>query len=154
MRAIWTGAISFGLVNIPVKLYSAIESKEKLHFRMLHDKHLAPIQYKRICSECGKDVPWNNVVKGIETTKDNYFVISREELRKIKPEKTDSIKILEFIDSDQLDILYLSGHYFLGPSQKKEEAFFLLREVMRLTGKVAVGKFVLRDKEYLCAIRS
>lgn len=154
MRPIWNGALSFGLVNIPVKVYAAVESREKLRFRMLHDKDHGPIQYKRICSLCGRDVPWNNIVKGVEIGKNNFFVMSREELMKLRPEKTESIRIVEFIDSDQLDILNLGGHYFLGPLQKKEEAFFLLREVMRLTGKIAIGMFVLREKEHVCAIRS
>lgn len=153
MRAVWSGDISFGLVSIPVKLYSAVKS-ETLGFRMLHKKHMAPIKYKKVCSECGKEIPLNEIVKGLEIRKGKYYVLTAEELDRLKPKKTNNIEIIEFIDEAQIDPIYFNGHYYLAPGKEKEKAYFLLREVLRGGAKVAIGKFVMREKEHVCVIRS
>ncbi len=153
MRAIWTGSISFGLVNIQISLYSATESRA-LNFRLLHKKNHEPIHYKRWCDSCKKEVDWGDVVKGLELSKGEYYILDKEELESLKPEKSDTIDIIEFIDREQLDPIYFSKHYFLGPQKKDEKTYFLFREILQNSAKVAIGKFILREKEYVCAISS
>src|SRR3989344_3323166 len=148
MRAIWSGTISFGLVTIPVKLYSAIASSAGM-FRMLHDKHQYPIQYKRWCEKCDNEVPWDQIVKGIEVSKNRYVVITPEELKKMKPEKTQSIDIREIVQKQQIDPLYFRAHYFIGPQSKKQKSYFLFKEVLESRAIAALGTFVLRDKEHV-----
>ncbi len=153
MKSIWNGSISFGLVNIPVKLYSAIESKA-FSFKMLDSKHHAPIKYKRVSEKTGKEVPWKEIVKGVEISKGNYFVPTKEQLAAIKPEKSDTIDIIEFVDQSQIDPIYLNSHYFIGPAKEKEKTYFLFKEILNMTARTALGRFVMREKEYLCAIRA
>jgi DNA end-binding protein Ku len=153
MKSIWNGSISFGLVNIPIKLYSAIESKA-FGFRMLDSKTHSPIKYKRISEKTGKEVPWKEIVKGIEVSKGKFFVPSKEQLSAIKPEKSGTVDIVEFVDDQQIDPIFFNSHYFIGPSKEKEKTYFLFKEVLQATARTALGRFVLRDKEYLCAIKS
>ncbi len=153
MRAIWSGSIAFGLVTIPIKLYSAVSSKSG-HFRLLHSKHASPIRYKRVCEKCAKEVPWEEIEKGVEIGKNKYVPLSQEEIKKIKPEKTETIDIKEIVDLNQIDPLYFNSHYYVGPEDAKQKSFFLFKEVLQSTAKVAIGTFVLRDKEYVCAIES
>ena len=153
MRAVWSGSISFGLVTIPIKLYSAVSSKSG-SFRLLHEKHNAPIRYKRFCEKCNKEVAWDEITKGVEIAKNKYVVLSKDEIKKIKPEKTETIDIKEIVDLNQIDPLYFNSHYYIGPYQTKQKSFFLFKEVLQSTAKVAIGTFVLRDKEYVCAIES
>lgn len=153
MKSIWNGSISFGLVNIPVKLYSAVESKS-FSFRMLDKKTNSPIKYKRISEKTGKEVPWSEIVKGIEVSKGKFFIPTSEQLESIKPEKSSTIDIVEFVDQQQIDPIYFNSHYFAGPSKEKEKTFFLFREVLQATARTALGRFVMREKEYVCAITS
>ena len=153
MKSIWNGSISFGLVNIPVKLYSAIESKE-FKFRMLDEKTLSPIKYKRVAEKTGEEVAWKSIVKGIELKKGQYFIPTKEQLKAIKPEKSDTIDIVEFVDQAQVDPVYVHGHYYVGPAKEKEKTYFLFNEILRLTNRTAIGRFVMREKEYVCTITS
>ena len=153
MKAVWTGSISFGLVNIPVRLYAAVEPQTK-GFRLLHKKDKVPIQYKRWCPKHNKEVPWGDIVKGVEMGKNNYFVLEKEELEQLRPKKTDEITIVEIIDAWQIDPIYNDHHYFIGPDSEKEKAYFLFKQVMEQCAKAALGRFVLHEKEYVCAIES
>jgi DNA end-binding protein Ku len=153
MKSIWNGSVSFGLVNIPIKLYSAVESKA-FSFRMLDKNSHSPIKYKRVSEKTGKEVPWADIVKGIEISKGKFFVPTKEQLEAIKPEKSDTIDIVEFIDQDQLDPVYFNSHYYIGPAKAKEKTYFLFKEILQITARTALGRFVMRDKEYVCTIKA
>jgi DNA end-binding protein Ku len=151
-RAIWSGAISFGLVNIPVKLFSAVQRKT-VRFHQLDQEDNQRIQQKRVNPRTGEEVPYENLVKGYELSPDRYVVISPEELDSLSPEKTRMIDILAFVDLDQIDPIYYDHPYYLAPDKGAEKAYRLLLDAMRESGKVAIGRFVLRSKENLVAIR-
>src|SRR5919106_4306518 len=151
-RSIWRGAISFGLVNVPVKLYSAV-SKKTVRFNQLHDTDHARIHQKRVCSQDGEEVPYENIVKGFEIAPDRYVVITPEELEALDPAKTRSIDIEDFVEVDQIDPLYYEHPYYLVPDTGATKAYKLLLEALRETSKVAIARVVLRSKEYLVAIR-
>jgi DNA end-binding protein Ku len=151
-RSIWRGAISFGLVNVPVKLYSAV-SKKTVRFNQLHDADGARIQQKRVCAKDGEEVPYENIVKGFEIAPDRYVVITPEELEALDPAKTRSIDIEDFVDLDEIDPLYYEHPYYLVPDTGASKAYKLLLEALRETNKVAIARVVLRSKEYLVAMR-
>jgi DNA end-binding protein Ku len=151
-RSIWRGAISFGLVNVPVKLYSAV-SKKTVRFNQLHDTDHARIQQKRVCTKDGEEVPFENIVKGFEIAPDRYVVITPDELEALDPAKTRTIDIEDFVDLDQIDPLYYEHPYYLVPDTGAAKAYTLLLEALRETNKVAIARVVLRSKEYLVAIR-
>ena len=151
-RSIWRGAISFGLVNVPVKLYSAV-SKKTVRFNQLHDADHARIQQKRVCGKDGEEVPYENIVKGYEIAPDKYVVITPEELEALDPKKTRTIDIEDFVDLDEIDPLYYEHPYYLVPDTGAAKAYRLLLDALRDTNKVAIARVVLRSKEYLTAIR-
>jgi DNA end-binding protein Ku len=151
-RAIWSGAISFGLVNVPVKLYSAVNRKT-VRFHQLHEETGVRIQQKRVDPSTGDEVPYENVVKGYELSPDRYIVIQPEELDALEPEKTRTIDIQEFVDLDQIDPIYYDHPYYLVPGTGGERAYELLRHAMLDAGKVAIGRVVIRTKESLVALR-
>ena len=151
-RAIWSGAISFGLVNVPVKLYSAV-SRKTVRFHQLHGETGVRIQQKRVDPSTGDEVAYEDVVKGYEISPDHYVVITPEELESLDPEKTRTIDIVEFVDLDQIDPIYFDHPYYLAPAQGGERAYELLRQAMEQSGKVAIGRVVIRTKESLVAIR-
>jgi DNA end-binding protein Ku len=151
-RAIWSGAISFGLVNVPVKVYSAV-SRKTVRFHQLHDKDATPIRQKRVCPADDEEVPYEHVVKGYEIAKDEYVVISPEELEALDPKKTRSIDINDFVRLDEIDPIYYDSTYYLAPAPGAEKAYALLLQAMSDAGKVAIGRVVIRTKEYLAAIR-
>lgn len=153
MKSIWNGSITFGLVNIPIKLYSAIESRA-FSFKMLDKDHHSPIKYKRVSEKTGKEVPWADIVKGIEISKGKYFVPTKDQLEAIKPEKSDTIDIVEFVDQDQIDPVYFNSHYYIGPAKEKEKSYFLFKEILLTTARTALGRFVMREKEYVCTIKA
>ena len=153
MKSLWKGSIAFGLVNIPIKLYSAVEERP-LKMRLLHKDLLSPIRYKKWCDECTQEVSQDEIVKGIEVSKDHYVVITEEELQSIVPEKSTSIQIVAFIHSHQIDPIFFNSHYYAGPEKAKEKPYFLFREVLRQTAKTAIGCFVMREKEHICAIQA
>jgi DNA end-binding protein Ku len=151
-RSIWRGAISFGLVNVPVKLYSAV-SKKTVRFNQLHDADHARIQQKRVCTKDGEEVPYENIVKGFEIAPDRYVVITPDELEALDPAKTRSIDIEDFVDLGDIDPLYYEHPYYMVPDTGAAKAYKLLLEALRDTNKVAIARVVLRSKEYLVAIR-
>ena len=151
-RSIWTGAISFGLVNVPVKLYSAV-SKKTVRFHQLHAADGVRIQQKRVCPADGEEVPWDDIVKGYEISPDRYVVVTSEELEALDPKKTRTIDIEEFVDLSDIDPLYYDHPYYLLPGQGAAKPYKLLVDAMADAGKVAIARVVIRTKEQLVAIR-
>src|SRR5229473_1526220 len=151
-RAIWSGAISFGLVNVPVKLYSAV-SRKTVRFHQLNGETQSRIQQKRVDAQSGEEVPYERIVKGYEVSPDRYVVIEPEELDALDPEKTRTIDILDFVDEDEIDPIFYDHPYYLVPGPGAEKAYRLLLDAMEEAGKVAIAKVVIRSKESLVAIR-
>jgi DNA end-binding protein Ku len=151
-RSVWNGSISLGLVNIPVKLYKATKDKV-VEFNVLCAKCHSPLEYKRWCPNCKKEVAWEEVVKGYKVSKDKYIVLTKEELESISLKTIKAIEIIEFVDAGQIDPLFVSKNYYIVPQEGGEKAYTLFKQVLELTGKVAIGKVVMRNKEYLVAIR-
>ncbi|MBW8873340.1 MAG: Ku protein [Acidobacteria bacterium] len=150
-RAIWKGSISFGLVNIPVGLYSA-ETRDDISFKLLDRKTKSPIHYKRVSEESSKEVPWEETVRGYEYEKGKYVVLSDEDLKRAAPEATQTIDIVNFVDLEDIDPLYFDKPYFLASDAKGAKAYALLRETLRRTGKVGIAKVVIRTRQYLAAV--
>jgi len=150
-RAIWKGSISFGLVNIPVGLYSA-ETRDDISFKLLDKKTMSPIHYKRVSEESGKEVPWDETVRGYEFESGKYVVLSDEDLKGAAPESTQTIDIVDFVDIDEISPLYFDKPYYLGPDKKGAKAYALLRETLRRTAKVGIAKVVIRTRQYLAAV--
>jgi DNA end-binding protein Ku len=151
-RAIWSGAISFGLVNVPVKLYTATSPKS-VRFHQLSAKTGARIKQKRVDASTGEEVAFEDIVKGYELTPDRYVTIDPDELDALDPKATHTIDIEEFVDLVQIDPIYYDHNYYLAPTAGGAKAYRLLLEAMRESGKIAVGRFVLRSKQQLCALR-
>ena len=151
-RAIWSGAISFGLVNVPVKLYSAV-SRKTVRFHQLNGDTQSRIQQKRVDAQTGEEVPYEHIVKGYEISPDRYVVIEPEELEALDPKKTRTIDIQDFVDEDEIDPIFYDHPYYLVPGAGAEKAYRLLLEAMEEAGKVAIAHVVIRSKESLVAIR-
>jgi DNA end-binding protein Ku len=151
-RSIWSGAISFGLVNVPVKLYSAV-SRKTVRFHQLNSDTGHRVSQKRVDSVTDDEVPYEKIVKGFELTKDRYVVVTPEELDSIAPEKTRAIDIEDFVDLEDIDPIFYDHPYYLVPDKGAAKAYGLLLEAMRESGKVAIARVVLRSKEQLVAIR-
>src|SRR3979411_54019 len=152
-RAIWTGVISFGRVSIPVRLVTAVRPKE-VHFRQFHRSDGGRIQYRRFCEKEGREVAYEEIARGYETARDEYVLISDEELERLEPEKTRRIDIDRFVDLTQIDPIYYNASYYLSPGDQGERPYRLLQEAMSQRRRVAIGRFVMRDKEHLVAIRT
>jgi DNA end-binding protein Ku len=148
---IWKGAISFGLVHVPVQLYPATQS-EKVGFNLLDKRTIDPIGYKQINKRTGKDVTRDNIVRGFEYEKDKYVVLSDDEIRSANPESTQTVDILAFVDAPDISFLYLDTPYFLTPDRKGEKVYALLREAMKASGKIGVASVVLHNKQHLAAL--
>jgi DNA end-binding protein Ku len=151
-RSIWSGAISFGLVNVPVKLYSAV-SRKTVRFHQLNKETGHRIQQKRVDSLTGDEVAYDDIVKGFELTKDRYVVITPEELETLDPERSRTIDIEDFVDAAEIDPIYYDHPYYLVPDKGAEKAYGLLLGAMERSGRVAIARVVLRSKEQLVAIR-
>jgi len=151
-RAIWSGSISFGLLNVPVRLYSAV-SRQTVRFRELREGDGSRVKHKRVAESDGKEVPYEKIVKGYEYAPDQYVVLSRDELAELEPQRSRAIEIQDFVDLDDIDPIYFEQPYFLGPDKGAERAYALLVQAMKDSRKVAVARFVLRNKEHLAAIR-
>jgi DNA end-binding protein Ku len=151
-RSIWSGAISFGLVNVPVKLYSAV-SRKTVRFNQLNEKTGNRIQQKRVDPETGDEVPYEQIVKGFELTKDRYVIITPDELDALDPERTRTIDIEDFVDLSEIDPIYYDHPYYLVPDKGAAKAYGLLLGAMEQSGKVAIARVVIRSKEQLVAIR-
>ena len=151
-RSIWSGAISFGLVNVPIKLYSAV-SRKTVRFHQLNGETGNRIQQKRVDPETGEEVGYEQLVKGYELTRDRYVVIQPEELEALDPEKTRTVDIEDFVDLSDIDPIYYDHPYYLVPDKGAAKAYGLLLNAMKESGKVAIARVVLRSKEQLVAIR-
>ena len=151
-RAIWSGSVSFGLVNVPIKLVTATSPKD-VRFHQLHDVDGARINQKRVCSKDGEEVDYAHIVKGYDLGGGRYVVIDPEELRGIDPAASRTIDIEEFVDLVDIDPIYFENSYYLVPDNRAEKAYALLVDAMTETGKVALGRFVLRTKQYLVTLR-
>jgi DNA end-binding protein Ku len=151
-RPIWSGAISFGLVNVPVKLFSAV-SQQDVRFHQLHQTDGSRIKQKRVCALDGAEVPYEEIVKGYEVGPDRYVIIEPDELAALDPKATQTIDIEEFVDLDQIDPIYYEHAYYLVPDKRAEKAYTLLTEAMLRANKVAIARFVMRTKQYLAALR-
>jgi DNA end-binding protein Ku len=151
-RSIWSGSISFGLVNVPVKLYSAL-SRKAVHFHQLHDADGSRIQQKRVCAADGEEVPFENIVKGYEISPGRYVVIEPGELETLDPKKTKLIEIELFVDLAEIDPILYDQPYYLAPAQGAAKAYRLMLEAMRDAQKVAIARVVLRQKGHLVALR-
>jgi DNA end-binding protein Ku len=151
-RAIWSGSISFGLLNVPVRLYSAV-SKQTVRFRELREGDGSRVKHKRVAESDGKEVPYEKIVKGYEYAPDQYVVLSRDELSELEPQRSRAIEIQDFVDLDEIDPIYFEQPYYLGPDKGAERAYALLVQAMTDARKVAIARFVLRNKEHLAAIR-
>jgi DNA end-binding protein Ku len=151
-RAIWSGSISFGLLNVPVKLYSAV-SKQNIRFRELREGDGSRVRHKRVAEVDGEEVPYDKIVKGYEISPDEYVVLARDELEELDPKKTRAIEIKDFVDLDEIDPIYFEQPYYLGPDKGAEKAYALLTKAMTEEHKVAIARFVLRNKEHLAAVR-
>lgn len=151
MKAIWTGSIGFGLVNIPVKLYTATQTS-KLDFDMLDKKDLANIKFKRVNENTQKEVVWGNIVKGFMLD-DKYVVIDENDFKKAAPEKTSHVEIVQFVKSEEIESVYFEAPYYVKPEKSGVRAYVLLKEALAKAGKVGLGTFVMRDKEHVCMIK-
>ena len=151
-RPIWSGSISFGLVNVPVKLFSATSPKE-VRFNMLHDKDGGKIHNKRVCSVDGEEVPYEHIVKGFPVSKNRWVTVTKDELAAFNPRATKTIEIEDFVDLEEIDPIYYQTTYYLVPDKGAAKPYQLLSEAMKKTGKVGVARFVLRTKQSLAAVR-
>lgn len=152
MRPMWSGALSFGLINIPIKVLSATQ-EHPLSFDMLHNKDLSPIRFARICKEDGKEVPYEDIVKGYEYQKGEYVVISEEDFKQVNPKRVKTIDIQEFTDQDEVDVIYYEKPYYLEPDKGAAKAYNLLCEALKKAKKVGIAKFIFRNKEHLGLIK-
>jgi DNA end-binding protein Ku len=150
-RAIWKGSISFGLVSIPVGLFSA-ESRDEIHFHQLDKRNLAPVGYRKYNKKTGKEVEMDDIVKGYEYEPDQFVLISDEDLQRANPEKTQTVDITDFVQLEEIDPEYFDKPYYLAPLKKNAKAYALLREALRRSGKVGIAKVVIRTREYLAAV--
>ena len=153
MRAIWSGAISFGLVNIPVKLYSGTSAERALDLDMLSKKDMAPIRYARISTASNKEVEWKDIVKGYEIEKGKYVVITDEDFKKASPEKTNTIEILQFVNEKEIDSIYFEKPYYLVPDKGAAKSYTLLLKALEKANKVAIATCVIRNREHIFTIK-
>src|SRR5204863_3672528 len=144
MRPLWSGALTFGLVNIPVRLHSAVQAKERVSFRLLHKKDLSPIRYERVCQKEGEAVDWKDIVKGYEYTKGKFVVLTDDDFKAAAIESSKTIEIMDFVKSDEVDARYFETPYYVVPAKGGEKAYALLREAIKRTGMVGIGKITMR----------
>jgi DNA end-binding protein Ku len=151
-RAIWSGTISFGLLNVPVKLYSAV-ARRGISLREIRESDGARIKHRRVAEGTDEEVPYGEIVKAFEVTPDRYVPLNKDELAAMAPEKTRAIEVQDFVDLDQIDPIYFDSPYYLGPADGAAKAYSLLAKAMEESGKVAIARFVFRNKEHLAALR-
>jgi len=153
MRAIWKGNISFGLVNIPIALYPATR-REELKFRLLRSSDLSPVNYKRVAEKDGKEVPWNQIVKGYEYEKGKFVVLGEKDFQRVDLEATQTVDIQDFVDLDEIDPMYFYKPYYLEPQKGGDKAYVLLRDVLASTGKVGIAKVIIKTRQYLAGVKA
>jgi DNA end-binding protein Ku len=152
-RAIWSGTISFGLLNVPVKLYSAV-ARRGISLREIRESDGARIKHRRVAEGTDEEVPYGEIIKAFEITPDRYVPLSKDEMAAMAPERTRAIEVQDFVDLDQIDPIYFDSPYYLGPAEGAEKAYSLLAKAMQESGKVAISRFVFRNKEHLAALRA
>ncbi len=152
-RAIWSGSISFGLLNVPVRMYSAV-ARRNIALREIREKDSARIKHRRVAEGTDEEVPYDEIIKAYELTPGQYVPLTKDEMAALAPEKTRAIEVKDFVDLDEIDPMYFDSPYYLGPADGAEKAYGLLAKAMKASGKVAIARFVLRNKEHLAAIRS
>jgi DNA end-binding protein Ku len=150
-RPIWNGSLSFGLLNIPVSLMSG-ERRVDIHFRMLDSRNNKPIRYERVNAETGAEVPWKDIVKAYEYRKGSYVVLKPEDIKSAAPESHETIDVEAFVDADAIGPQYYEKPYYLVPGKKAEKGYVLLRETLKKTKRIGIGRVVIRTREYLCAV--
>lgn len=150
-RALWKGSISFGLVNIPIELHTAVRD-HRPKFRMLHAKDKSPVKFERVCIKDGHPVAWEDLVKGYEYQKGRFVVITKEDFKAAALEKTRTVDIIDFVKADAIDDRFFETPYYLVPTKGGERAYALLREAIRESGRIGIAKFILRDAQHLCAV--
>ena len=144
MRPLWTGSLTFGLVNIPVRLHSAVQGKERVSFRLLHKTDLAPIRYERVCQKEGDVVDWKDIVKGYEYAKGKFVVLTDDDFKAASIESSKTIEIMDFVNATEVDPRYFETPYYVAPAKGGEKAYALLREAIKRTGMVGIGKITMR----------
>ena len=151
-RAIWKGSISFGLVNIPIALYPATR-REELKFRLLRESDLSPVNYKRVAEKDGKEVPWNQIVKGYEYEKGKYVILKDEDFQRVDLEATQTVDIQDFVEQEEIDPIFFYKPYYLEPQKGGDKAYALLRDALKDSGKVGIAKVVIKTREYLAGVK-
>ena len=151
-RAIWKGSISFGLVNIPIALYPATR-REELKFRLLRKGDLSPVNYKRVAEKDGKEVPWDQIVKGYEYEKGKYVVLKDEDFERVDLEATQTVDIQDFVDQEEIDPMFFYKPYYLEPQKGGDKAYALLRDALKDANKVGVAKVVIKTRQYLAGVK-
>jgi DNA end-binding protein Ku len=152
-RAIWSGSISFGLLNVPVRMYSAV-ARRNIALREIRESDSSRIKHRRVAEGTDEEVPYDEIIKAYELTPGQYVPLTKDEMGALAPEKTKAIEVQDFVDLDEIDPIYFDSPYYLGPADGAEKAYSLLAKAMAASGKVAIARFVLRSKENLAAIRS
>jgi DNA end-binding protein Ku len=152
MRAIWKGSISFGLVNIPIALYPATR-REDLKFRLLRESDLSPVNYKRVAEKDGKEVPWNQIVKGYEYQKGKFVVLNEKDFQRVDLEATQTVDIQDFVDVEEIDPMFFYKPYYLEPQKGGDKAYVLLRETLEKTKKVGIAKVIIKTRQYLAGVK-
>ena len=151
-RAIWKGSISFGLVNIPIALYPATR-REELKFRLLRKSDLSPVNYKRVAEKDGKEVSWDQIVKGYEYEKGKYVVLKDEDFERVDLEATQTVDIQDFVDQEEIDPMFFYKPYYLEPQKGGDKAYALLRDALKDSGKVGIAKVVIKTRQYLAGVK-
>lgn len=152
-RAIWSGTISFGLLNVPVRMYSAV-ARRNIALREIRESDSARIKHRRVAEGTDEEVPYENIVKAYELSPGQYVPLSKDEMAALAPEKTRAIDVQDFVDIEEIDPMYFDSPYYLGPAESAEKAYSLLASAMESSGKAAIARFVFRNKEHLSAIRA
>jgi DNA end-binding protein Ku len=152
MRPIWKGSINFGLVNIPVALFPATKTEE-LRFRLLRGSDLSPVNYKRVAERDGKEVPWDQIVKGYEYEKGKFIVLKEEDFRRVDVEATQSVEITDFVDQAEVNPVFFHKPYYMEPLKGADRAYILLREALEGSGKIGIAKVVIKTRQHLAAVK-
>jgi DNA end-binding protein Ku len=150
-RALWKGSISFGLVNIPIELHTAVHD-HRPRFRMLHAKDQSPVRFERVCIRDGKPVAWEDLVKGYEYAKGHFVIVTKEDFKTAAVEKTHTVDIIDFVPSEEIDDRFFDTPYYMVPAKAGAHAYALLREALRASGRTGIAKFILRDAQHLAAV--
>jgi len=153
MRAVWSGSVSFGLVNIPVKMYSGAQAHEGLDLDMLHKEDKSPIRYARICRADGQEIPYDDIVKGYEYQDGDYVVLTDKDFEKADAKKTKTVQLKQFAKESEIDSRYYEKPYYLEPEKGGEHAYALLRDALEKSGKVALGTFAMRARDNMAVIK-